>query len=277
MSGLSHKMVDIESLIADFSGEVSFTIKDLQSDEVISFQEKVVRPTASTIKVMILGHLLSEVDKNNLSLEQMVKMTEAQQERGTGILKEFTLGTEYVLRDVAMAMMVLSDNTATNMCIDILGGVEAVNEYIKSCGLDKTRLYNRVEFDTIGHDATKLAVSTTEEFVAYLDMIYQGQAFSKSMTDVFFDMMSRQQDLSQFARYLPYNPYAKELNLNQEYYIANKTGTFIGLRCDVGYAKNSQRHVIFAIFTEKSKDEQFNIDQENAILIGNIAKIIMEG
>lgn len=277
MSGLSHKMVEIESLIADFSGEVSFTIKDLQSDEVISFQEKVVRPTASTIKVMILGHLLSEVDKNNLSLEQMVKMTEAQQERGTGILKEFTLGTEYVLRDVAMAMMVLSDNTATNMCIDILGGVEAVNEYIKSCGLDKTRLYNRVEFDTIGHDATKLAVSTTEEFVAYLDMIYQGQAFSKSMTDVFFDMMSRQQDLSQFARYLPYNPYAKELNLNQEYYIANKTGTFIGLRCDVGYAKNSQRHVIFAIFTEKSKDEQFNIDQENAILIGNIAKIIMEG
>lgn len=277
MSGLSHKMVEIESLIADFSGEVSFTIKDLQSDEVISFQEKVVRPTASTIKVMILGHLLSEVDKNNLSLEQMVKMTEAQQERGTGILKEFTLGTEYVLRDVAMAMMVLSDNTATNMCIDILGGVEAVNEYIKSCGLDKTRLYNRVEFDTIGHDATKLAVSTTEEFVAYLDMIYQGQAFSKSMTDVFFDMISRQQDLSQFARYLPYNPYAKELNLNQEYYIANKTGTFIGLRCDVGYAKNSQRHVIFAIFTEKSKDEQFNIDQENAILIGNIAKIIMEG
>lgn len=277
MSGLSHKMVEIESLIADFSGEVSFTIKDLQSDEVISFQEKVVRPTASTIKVMILGHLLSEVDKNNLSLEQMVKMTEAQQERGTGILKEFTLGTEYVLRDVAMAMMVLSDNTATNMCIDILGGVEAVNEYIKSCGLDKTRLYNRVEFDTIGHDATKLAVSTTEEFVAYLDMIYQGQAFSKSMTDVFFDMMSRQQDLSQFARYLPYNPYAKELNLNQEYYIANKTGTFIGLRCDVGYAKNSQRHVIFAIFTEKSKDEQFNIDQENAILIGNIAKVIMEG
>lgn len=276
MSNLTDKMKEIKPLIDEFTGEISLSIKSVNSGELLSYKENDIRPTASTIKVMILGHLLSQADKNHLSLDQMVKMTETQQERGTGILKEFTLGTEYVLRDVAMAMMVLSDNTATNMCIDLLGGVDAVNKYIKSCGLEKTKLNNRVEFETIGNDASNLAVSTTEEFTYYLNQVQQGKAFSKPMTDVFFDMMSRQQDLSQFARYLPYNPYAKELNMEQDFYLANKTGTFTGVRCDVGYAKNSRENVIFSIFTEKSKDERFNIDNENAIVIGKIAKIIMD-
>lgn len=275
MSRLRKKMSKMMPLINGFSGEVSFSIKDVDTGEVLSFEENKIRPTASTIKVFILGHLLSEVGKKRLSLDQKVKMTAAQQSRGTGILKEFTIGTEYVLKDIAMAMMVISDNTATNMCIDILGGVEAVNRYMRSCGLEKTKLVNRVEFETIGNEAANLAVSTTEDFTYYLDKIQKGKAFSREMTELFFDIMSRQQDLSQFARYIPYNPYAKELNMEQDFYLANKTGTFTSVRCDVGYAKNSKCHVIFSVFTDKSKDLRFNIDNENAILIGRMAEIIM--
>lgn len=276
MSNLKSKVRKIMPLIDDFSGEISFSLKEVKTNEVVSYQEKMIRPTASVIKVLILGHLLSEVDKKHISLDEMIEMTPAQQERGTGILKDFTLGTKYKLKDVAMAMMVISDNTATNMCIDLLGGVDAVNRYIKRSGLDNTTLMNRIEFNTVGDEAAGIAVSTTEDLLFYLNEIQEKNVFSPEMTNLFFDMMSKQQDLTQFGRYIPYNPYAKELKIKQDFYLANKTGTFPGVRCDVGYAKNLKRDLIFSIFTEKSDDLRFNVDNENAILIGNIAKLIME-
>lgn len=276
MSSLKNKMGEIESLINNFSGEISFSLKEVNTNETLSFNEKKIRPTASVIKVLILGHLLLEVEKKRISLDEMIEMTPEHQERGTGILKDFTLGTKYKLRDIAMAMVVISDNTATNMIIDLLGGVNAVNNYIKQSGLNNTTLINRIEFNTVGDEATGIAVSTTEELLYYLNEVRENRIFSEAITNVFFDMMSKQQDLTQFGRYVPYNPYAKELNMKQDFYLANKTGTFPGVRCDVGYARNPKRNIIFSIFTEKSDDLRFNVNNENAILIGKIARIIMD-
>lgn len=276
LDSLQDKFTKIKPLIDDFSGNISLAIRDLNTNELLTYQEKNVMPTASTIKVLILAHLLAEIENRKYSLTDMLEMKADQQERGTGILKDFTLGTKYMVKDVAMAMMVISDNTATNMLIDLLGGVEAVNEYIQSVGLKNTELIRRVDFKETGTDARGIAVSTTEDFTKFLTDVHEGKVFSEEMKEIFDDMMSRQQDLSQFPRYLPYNPYAEELNMEQEVYIANKTGTFPGVRCDVGYAKNDQRHVVFSVFTDESDDLAFNIDNENAILIGKIGKIIME-
>ncbi len=261
-------------LIEDFSGEVSFSIKNINSNEIINHREGEIFPTASTIKMFILGAILDEVEKGKYNLNDLIEMKGEQQAGGTGVLKEFTAGTKYTIQDVGMAMTILSDNTATNMCIDLLGGVSKVNEYIEKFDLKHTRLFNRIDFEAIGTDVNNLAVATTEEFTQYLDLVLKDKVFSNDIKEVFLKIMSRQQDLTQFARYIPYNPYAEELNMEQSVGLANKTGTFTAVRCDVGVLKVDNEEVVFSIFTKDCKDDGFNIDNEGAVFIGNIGKEI---
>lgn len=265
---------NILPLINEFSGDISFSIKNVHSDEKINYQEAIVFPTASTIKIFILGNLLSEIDKGNYSLTDYIKMTTDQQAGGTGVLKEFKAGTYYTIYDIAIAMTILSDNTATNMIIDLLGGVSTVNNYIEDLGYTHTKITNRADVEVLNKDASYFTVGTTEEFTQYLTLIQQNKAFSKESTLIFFKIMSKQQDLTQFPRYLPYNPYGAESNISQDVSIANKTGTYIGIRGDVGLVKIFDEEIIFSILTKDSKDSGFNIENEGSILIGKIGKEI---
>src|SRR5699024_7640648 len=124
---LEQSYPSILKLVDNFTGDVSISIKNLASEETISYRDSEIFPTASTIKTFILGNLLSEIEKGNIDLTDRVEMTKKHLAAGSGgILKEFLLGTEYTVHDLAMVMTVLSDNTATNMIIDLLGGVEVI-------------------------------------------------------------------------------------------------------------------------------------------------------
>lgn len=266
----------LEQIIEEFSGVVSLDFRNAQGEKIVAVNENSVFPTASTIKVFILGTALEQVQQGKYSLEDEVVMKPEYQVGGSGVLKEFSAGSKYPIKDVATAMIILSDNTATNMMVDLVGGVDVVNAHIRKHGFIHTELRNKIDFEAIGNDVENLAVATTKEFTDYLLLFLNHKIVDAELVNVYLDILGRQQYLDQFPRYISYNPYAKELNMKQDVNVANKTGFFTGVRCDVGYLFLPEGKYAYSILTKDCADESFDIDNEASIFVGKVGKAIYD-
>ena len=265
----------LNRLIADFSGHLSLFAKDMTTGEIIERRSDEVVPTASCIKVFILMELMRRIAAGDFSLQQAIPMLPEQQVGGSGVLKDLTAGIRLPLRDVATLMIVLSDNTATNMLIDQLG-LTAINDMIRSLGLTQTALINRVDFAVIDGDVSRFAVSTAREFAAALEQVAQGTFVSRAVCETIIDVMERQQYLDLLPRLLPFSPYARELNLPRDLRIANKTGFFPGVRCDTALLMLPHRTFIVTAFTNGSRDVGFTAENEGAVFLGHIGRTVFD-
>jgi beta-lactamase class A len=259
--------VHLDELGDGFSGEFAIYAKDLTTGEIIERGADEIFPTASCIKFFILLELMRRVHQGELELDQTVPIMATQQVGGSGVLKELRAGLEMCLRDLATLMIILSDNTATNVLIDLLG-LEAINRTIAGLGLESTRLFNRIDFERIGSDISRVAVTTAREFGRALELVANGAFLDRTSCNVVIDIMERQQYCDLLPRYLPYNPYARELKVPQSLRIANKTGFFMGVRCDTAILFLPQTTLVVAALTKNSSDRGFGAENENAILLG---------
>jgi beta-lactamase class A len=210
----------LDALAVGFSGKLALYAKDLVSGDIVARDPDAVVPTASCIKLFILMELMRRVADGDLKLEQSIPVLANQQVGGSGVLKDLSSGIELPLRDVATLMIVLSDNTATNMLVDLLGR-DAINDMIRAIGLQETTLFNKVDFNAIGDDVRRFAVGTAREFGLALEKIACGTFADPAACRTIVDIMERQQYLDLLPRYLPYNPYARELKAAQTLLIAN--------------------------------------------------------
>src|SRR4051812_33051764 len=263
----------LDDLVRGFSGTLSLYAKNLQTGETIERDADAVMPTASCIKFFILLELMRRVDRGEFSLQQTIPVRPEQQVGGSGVLKDLSAGIELPLRDIATLMIVLSDNTATNMLIDLLDQA-AINAMIRGLGLQRTKLLNRVDFASIGEDVARFAVSTTREFTTALEQVAQGTFVSQATCGTIIDVMSRQQYLDLLPRYLPYNPYGRELGLAAGLRVANKTGFFAGVRCDAALLFLPATTLGITAFTNGCADREFNAENEGAVFLGHIGLAI---
>ncbi len=265
----------LDALSAGFSGAFALYVKNLDTGETIERRADETFPTASTIKVFVLLELMHRVQKGAFRLDQEVPILAAQQVGGSGVLKDLGAGLSMSLRDVATLMIVLSDNTATNVLIDLLG-LEAINNTIAGMGLRTTRLLNRVDFEKVGSDVSKFGVTTAREFGNALEQVANGTFVNTGACETVLDIMQRQQYLDLLPRYLPYNPYARDLGLAQDLRIANKTGFFVGVRCDTAVITFGDVKLVVAALTKDGKDLGFNVENENAVLLGHAGRTLYE-
>jgi beta-lactamase class A len=99
-------------------------------------------PAASMIKLPILVKLLQAVDEGKVKFDQKLVIRKDLIGGGSGWLQWRKPGTAVTLQETAELMMVVSDNTATNMIIDVLGGKEVFNEDFKKWGMTETTIRN---------------------------------------------------------------------------------------------------------------------------------------
>jgi len=116
-------------------------------EEIISYQSDVVRPLASTVKIIIATEYAMQIEQGRLNKEDLVSLDELSRHyfAGTdGGMREAWLegmtsegkikNKEVTLHDVAKGMIVYSSNANTDYIIDLLG-VDAINERAKALGL----------------------------------------------------------------------------------------------------------------------------------------------
>jgi beta-lactamase class A len=113
----------LHARIADFPGAVSLYAKNLDSGATAGIRESGPVRTASTIKLAILLAVFDAVARGNAKWTEPLTVAAAEKVSGTGVLgSEVSDGVQLPLRDVAHLMIVLSDNTATNMILETTGG-----------------------------------------------------------------------------------------------------------------------------------------------------------
>ncbi|MEG4046639.1 serine hydrolase [Microcoleus sp. Pol17_C1] len=115
---------------------------DLDTGNYLDIKGDRVFPAASTIKLPILIAFYQDVDAGKISLDETLVMKSNLVASGSGTMQDRPNNTRFSIRETVDKMITISDNTATNMIIERLGGIAKVNERFRSWGLTDTKIRN---------------------------------------------------------------------------------------------------------------------------------------
>lgn len=165
----------LEALVEGYEGVGGVHVLDLTDGRRFAVRDHLVFPQASAIKVPILLELFRRAETEPELLRRRVELTDADRIGGTGVLRYLTDGGSALsLEDYAVYMILYSDNTATNVLIDVLG-MEAVNALSASLGAPETLLQRKMirpEESARGHEnlSTPRDAATIMERIAACDL-----------------------------------------------------------------------------------------------------------
>jgi beta-lactamase class A len=266
----------IEREFAGFAGTGGVAAKNLGTGEEIRVNADAESGTASTIKVPILIELFRQVEAGQVDLETKIADSPATRAPGSGILRDLSVGNPLSVRDVATLMIVVSDNTATNMLIDLVG-FDRVNATMTEFGFPRTQLRNRLDFPEIGDDVKNLAVTTPAELARIMDSLATGRILNDDSRAEILRIMRMQHYLDNVPRYLPYTPYAKEMNKpDNGLRIANKTGSWTGFRADMALVEWPGTRYVIGIYSDGHPDTRNWAENEGNRVIGRVSRLIFD-
>jgi len=220
----------VEEIAGRLDGVAGYVFVDLTSGEKIAHLEREVFPTASTIKLAIVYELFTQASEGRIKLDETMTLDRTKAVGGAGVLAE--MGTPTLsIRDYAVLMVTLSDNTATNVLIDRLG-MDAIGKRMQMLGLGATKL-RRHMMDTAAARRGDENVSTPDEIARLL----------QAMPPEGIELLKKPKE-SRLRRGLPPGVAT-----------ADKPGELDGVRVDAGivYAKN--RPYIFCVMTTFLRSE----------------------
>jgi len=237
---------DLENVAQHLNGVMGYAIKDLSTGETLLRLPDTVFPQASSIKLTVLLELMRQAQEGKLALEEKHTVTRSEMTVGDTepILTMLGDGTvTMTLRDLAIFMVVLSDNTATNILINRLG-MDNINGGVIRLGLKETELRRRM----IDLEAAKKGnenVSTPREMLSLLEKVHAGLALDAPRTKTYFDLLRLPKE-SEFHKALP-----------EDVAIADKPGSLEGVRCDTGLIDIPGHPFIMSITTTYlARDEE---------------------
>lgn len=248
----------IESIIDSTEANVGVAIKDLNSQDLVLINEEKIFPSASLIKLFILAEACKQVRDGKIKLSEEVTLTDEVKVGGDGILKELNSGHNFTIEELLTLMIILSDNTATNIVIDLIS-MEFVNNFIKGLGLNSTILQRKM-MDSEAVKANKDNFTSGKDVLTILDLLYRGELINEEASTFMIDILKRQQVKGRLDLYLP-----------EDVIIAHKTGDLDYLEHDVGIVYLENNPYIICVLT----DENIS-NKDGREIIGKISKIVYE-
>lgn len=212
---------EIKALISRLPGKIGLYYKNLSTGVTIGVNENDSFIAASVIKLPILVAVFHEISQGRLRRDDIIRLSSGDKVPSCGALNYMHSGLDVTIKDLCNLMIILSDNTATNMLIRALG-IERANAVFAQYGLKSTKL-NRLLFD---HEEQKLGKEnyfTPAEIGMLLEDIYNKQVVSEAVSDEILDTLKLQQLNAKIPYLLPKN-----------IRVAHKTGEDSGTTHDVG-------------------------------------------
>jgi len=226
----------LEAIVAGFDGVMGLATKDLTSGESFVVNPDMVFPQASAIKIPVLVELFRQAQTGTLKLDEKVDVKKSVMVGGSGVLGRFSDGGSAIsLRDLAVLMIVLSDNTATNILIDRVG-MQSVNDLLARNNLRQSRLQRKM-IDTESQKAGKENLSTPAEMIWLLGLLHQGKLLDAAHTASVLEILKYSKD----------TPLRRSLPATVE--LASKTGSLAGVSCESGIVLLAGRPYAIAVMT----------------------------
>lgn len=248
----------IEDVITPTTGRWGMAVAHLGTDRELAWNRDDQFPAASLIKVPIMYEIMRQAAEGNLSLEERLTATDRDKTGGAGILKELNDGLSLTIRELVTLMIIISDNTATNMLIDFIG-MDAVNRTMNGLGLSSTVLRRRMMDDAAARTGRENLTSAAD-MAHLLQVLYVGRKLPLEYHDLMLDILKRQQVRDKLPFYLP-----------EETVVAHKTGTLAGVEHDAGILYLPGGDYLAVVLMA---DLAYN--QEGIMTIAHVGRIIYE-
>jgi len=270
----------VSALTTPFKGSVMLYAKNLRTGRDFGRGADTKVRTASTIKLPILCALESLIDAGKVRWDERLALKADDKVTGSGVMGNLADGTDLTVRNVAILMIIVSDNTATNLILDRITA-DAVNDYLDAIGLPLTRSNRKVRGDgTKLKDPTGwsraglieenkkygLGVTTPREMVRLLELLEQGKVVSPAASKDVLDIMKMQHEREGIARHAP-----------DDAEIASKHGSLDALRSDVGIVYTPGGPIAIAITVDDMPDTDYSPDNVGDKLIWELGRVLTAG
>jgi beta-lactamase class A len=272
---LSEQMrLRITSAIESFPGTISLFANNLDTGQTFGIRPDERVRTASTIKLAIMGAVFLAVAQGKARWEETIEMREEDKVPGSGVIRELAAGTKLTLRDLVHMMIIVSDNTATNLLIDRLTA-DFVNDSMDALGFPQTRLMRKVMGRVAsGHSRAGLheenrkyglGATTPREMAELIAKIERGEVVSPEASREILAILGRQQYKDGIGRRFP------------DEWVASKSGSLDRLRSDVGLVRSPGGRIAIAITADEMLRTDYSPDNAGNILISDLTRMLLDG
>ncbi|MGI8961561.1 MAG: serine hydrolase [Bryobacteraceae bacterium] len=269
----------VKAKISGFQGKVNAYAKNFSTGLSYGIMPDQPVRTASTIKLAIMVECFSEVAEGKLKWTEPIRVTGDEKVSGSGVVQELSDGDELPLRDLVHLMIVISDNTATNLILNRIGG-NSVNARMAQLGFQQTRVMRKILGD--GNDLKPHPSGVTEEgakpenqswgigrsspheMVTILEKLHRGELVNKAASDEMIAVLKRQQYHEGIGRDM------------KDVTIASKSGALDHLRSDVGIVYSKSAPIAMAITIDDIPEIDYSPDNPGDLLISAISEIFVE-
>ncbi|HEY9907741.1 MAG TPA: serine hydrolase [Thermosynechococcaceae cyanobacterium] len=214
---------------------------DLDTNAYVDVNGSASVPAASTIKVPILVAFFQDVDAGKVRLDEVLTMRKELIGTGSGDMQWQAPGTQFTALDTIKNMIIVSDNTATNMVIARLGGIAVLNQRFKSWGLSTTAMNNMLP------DLEGTNLTSAKDMTFLMTRVSQGELLSARSRDRMLGIMQKTVNDSLLPR-----------GLGEGATIAHKTGDIGTLVGDVGLVDmpNGKRYAAAVLSKRAFNDDR---------------------
>jgi len=269
--------IKLRGMLTDFRGVVSLYARNLDTGHEVGIDPDRRVRTASTIKLPIACALAAEVEAKRARWDERLVIRPQDKVSGSGVLTDFSDGETISLRDARTMMIIISDNTATNLILDRIS-TDRVNDFIQSLGLTHTRSMRKIRGDGTQLKPTEgwsregdkpenkrfgIGASTPREMVRLLEMLEQGKVVSTAHSKEILAILERQQYKDAIGRY------------SGEWRVASKSGGLDALRSDVGIVYTPQGRIAIAITIDDMPKVDYSPDNVGLKLIAELARVLI--
>ena len=262
---------EVKTLVSSFKGKVSLFAKNLDTGETYALNADERVRTASTIKIAVMIEAFARVAEGKLKWTDELVLTKEKKVGGSGILNELSDNLHLTLRDGVNLMMILSDNTATNLVLDVLT-TDAVNARMESLGIKNIKVMRKVFSggeSTAGKDPENkkygLGVATPREMVLVMEKLERGEVVSPAASKEMIELMKREQGRNAIGR------------AQWDVPMASKYGALDRLRSSVAILYTKQGRIALAISCDDMPETMWSVDNPAYLLMSRLSEVLVNG
>ena len=268
---LARLEANIERTTRSVNAKWGIYVKCLETGEEIALNADEPMDTMSVIQIPLMVEAFRQIEAGRFALADRVTLTDAAKRPGTGVIRSLDAGASLTIKDLLTLMIIVSDNTATDLIYEKVGGPAPVNRLMEQFGLKSIHapgtaatwfqaLAAAPSRDEFHRQAkTPFGISSPRDMGKLLEKIKRGEAVSANASAMMLQMMRGQVYSSRLPKYVT------------GFTIPHKTGDFLPyIGNDVGILESANRNIVLCVFTA----QHYGVASYLEDAVGRIAELV---
>jgi beta-lactamase class A len=270
--GLGRLRANIERITRSVNAQWGIAIKCIETGDEIAINADEPMDTMSVIKIPLMVEVFRQIEAGRFALADRVTIKESDKRPGTGVVRSLDEGASLTIKDLITLMIIVSDNTATDLLYEKVGGPEPVTTLMQSYALSTIRapgptsawfkaLSQRGDAQAFHLEGkTPFGLSSPRDMTRLLEKIHRGEAVSKDASAEMVRIMRGQVYSTRLPKYVT------------GFRVPHKTGDFLPyIGNDVGILESPDRHIVISVFTAHHTGIGANLEDAIARIAEQVA------